>query len=98
MKSSSAFPTLRQTIIGTAIFYGCFGIIFSIFGWILNTASENILLGLLGLNIPLWSTGWFFLLFCIPVFSLVGAISGIIIYRPVRAIVQFLRDKQEVLS
>lgn len=98
MKPSSAFPTLRQTILWTAIFYGCFGIVVSVFGWILNTTSENILLGLLGLDIPLWMTGWFFLLFCIPIFSLVGAISGLIIHRPVRAIVQFLRMKQEVLS
>lgn len=98
MKSSSTYPTLGQMVTWTAIFYACFGILLSILGWILNTASDNILLGMLGLDTPLWATGWLFLLFCVPTFALVGAFSGIIVYRPVRAIMHFLRIKQEVVS
>ena len=98
MKSVSAYPTLRQTIAWTAVFYAGFGIVAGVLGWMLNSASENILLGLLGVNIPLWATGWLFLLVSVPTFTFVGAVSGVIVYRPVRAIVQFLRIKQEVVS
>ena len=94
MKSVSAYPTLRQTIAWTAVFYAGFGIVAGVLGWMLNSASENMLLGLLWVNIPLWATGWLFLLGSVPTFTLFGAGGGIIVYRPVRASEKVLRIRQ----
>lgn len=98
MKSPSTFPTLGQIVSWTVILYACFGILVSVLGWFVSTASANILLGMLGINVPGWATGWFFLVISIPVFAAIGAISGLIVYKPIKAAVQFLRLKQETAS
>lgn len=98
MNSNSNSPTLGQIVIWTAIFYACFGILVGVLGWFVSTASANILLDMLGLNIPGWAAGWFFLAVSIPVFSAAGAISGLIVYKPIKAVVHFLQAKQEAAS
>lgn len=98
MNSHITSPTLGQTIRWTAIFYAGFGLLVAILGWFLSMGSSNILLKMIGLNIPNWATGWFFLLAGVPLFALLGIISGMIIYWPARALVRYLRNSQQAAS
>lgn len=98
MKSPASFPTLGQIVSWTAILYACFGVLISILGWFVSTASANILLGILGIHVPGWATGWFFVGISVPVFAVIGAISGLIVYKPIKATLHFFRLKQETAS
>lgn len=98
MNVNTPSPTLGKTIRWTAIFYAGFGLVVAIVGWFISMGSSNILLRMLGLNIPDWATGWIFLLAGVPMFAVLGAISGVIIYWPVRALARYLRGSQQAAS
>lgn len=98
MKGTTSFPSLGQSICWTAIFYACFGLFLGVLAWFISTASQNILLRMLGLNIPGWAAGWVFLMVMVPLFGGIGAISGIIIYWPMKALIQYLRPSRNVVS
>ncbi|HWQ04261.1 MAG TPA: hypothetical protein VN452_02785 [Longilinea sp.] len=89
MKYTTTLPTLGQSVGWTAVFYTGFGLILSILGWFIITASSNILLKMIGLNIPGWATGWVLISVMVPLFALLGAISGAIIYLPIKALIQY---------
>ena len=89
MKYTTSIPTLGQSVRWTAVFYAGFGLILSILAWFFTTASSNILLKMIGLQIPVWATGWVLLAVMVPLFALLGAISGAIIFLPVKAVIQF---------
>ncbi len=92
MKYAKSLPTLGQSIGWTAVFYAGFGLILSILGWFFSAASSNILLKMIGINIPVWATGWVLIAVMVPLFAMFGAISGAIIYLPVKTLVHFFRD------
>ncbi len=98
MKSTFALPTLGQSIRWTAIFYAGFGLMISVLVWFISMASSNTLLKMLGWAIPGWATGWFFLVASIPLFGLLGAISGVIVYWPMRALVQYFHGSRKTAS
>lgn len=92
MKYANSLPTLGQSVGWTAVFYAGFGLILSILGWFISAASSNILLKMIGVNIPVWATGWVLIAVMVPLFALFGAISGAIIYLPIKALIQFFRN------
>ncbi len=98
MKTTTIFPTLGQSICWTAIFYACFGLFISILVWFFTAASGNILLRMLGFHIPGWAAGWAILLVMVPLCGVIGAISGAIIYRPMKALIQYLRSSRKMAS
>lgn len=96
MKAPESMPTLGRSILWTAIFYVCFGFIFGILSWFLNAAGSNFVFKMLEINIPVWASGWILLLIITPTFAVIGAISGAIIYWPVKALIRYLRPPEVI--
>ena len=92
MKYANSLPTLGQSVGWTAAFYAGFGLILSSLGWFISAASSNILLKMIGINIPVWATGWILIAVMVPLFALFGAISGAIIYLPIKTLVHYFRN------
>ncbi len=98
MKGTTTFPTLGRAIGWTAIFYVFFGLILSGLAWSVGPTSAGFLLRMLSLNVPGWAAGWVMLLIAVPFFGMIGAISGVIMYWPLKAAIQYLSTSNKMAS
>lgn len=98
MNKTSSLPTLGQSICWTSAFYILFGLAVSVLLWFVSSASSSILFRMLGFDIPGWATGWLLLLVSIPLFALAGAVSGVIVYWPIKALVSYLHGPRKAVS